>query len=135
MRRERFPLRPLEGINITNLIDVCMALLIIFMITAPLMRSGLEVDLPKTEAAQPQADAGIVVVLTADAVIYVNEQQVSQKAFPGVLKSMLAGDPNRPVFIKADQAVPYGRVVEMIGQMKEMKVNQVGLVTEPKAGK
>jgi biopolymer transport protein ExbD len=135
MRRERFPLKPLEAINITNLIDVCMALLIIFMITAPLMRSGLEVDLPQTESAQPQAQAGITVVLTADARIFLNDQSVSQKAFPGVLKALLAGDPNRPVFIKADRSVPYGRVVEMIGQMKEMKVNQVGLVTEPKAGK
>lgn len=128
-------MRPLEAINITNLIDVCMALLIIFMITAPLMRSGLEVDLPKTESAQPQAQAGITVLLTADARIFINDQSVSHKAFPGVLKAMLAGDPNRPVFIKADQAVPYGRVVEMLGQLKDMKVNQVGLVTEPKAGK
>lgn len=135
MRQERFPLRPLEAINITNLIDVCMALLIIFMITAPLMRSGLEVDLPKTESAQPQAEAGITVVLTADSRIYVNDQPVSKKAFPGVIRALAGGGPGRPVFIKADQAVSYGRVVEMLGQLKEMKVDQVGLVTEPKAGR
>ncbi len=134
MRRERISLQPLEAINITNLIDVCMALLIIFMITAPLMRSGLEVDLPKTESAQPQAEAGITVVLTADSRIYVNEQPVSDRAFPGVIRA-LAGGSGRPVFIKADRKVPYGRVVEMLGQLKEMKVDQVGLVTEPKAGK
>lgn len=135
MRRERLPLRPLEAINITNLIDVCMALLIIFMITAPLMRSGLEVDLPKTESAQPQAEAGVTVVLTADSRIYVNDQPVSEKDFPGVIKALAGGGPGRPVFIKADRKVPYGRVVEMLGMLKDMKVDQVGLVTEPNAGK
>jgi len=133
MRRERFPLRPLEAINITNLIDVCMALLIIFMITAPLMRSGLEVDLPRAQAAAPQVESGIIVMLTAEGKILVNDQPISARAFTGVLKTMLAGHPHRPVFIKADRRAPYGAVVEIIGQLKEMKVDQVGLVTEPKA--
>ncbi len=128
-------MRPLEGINITNLIDVCMALLIIFMITAPLMRSGLEVDLPRTESAQPQAEAGITVVLTADSRIYINDQPVSEKAFPGVIKALAGSGPGRPVFLKADRRVPYGRVVEMLGLLKEMKVDQVGLVTEPQAAR
>lgn len=132
MRRERFPLRPLEGINITNLIDVCMALLIIFMITAPLMRSGLEVDLPRAEASAPQAESGIIVMLTAEGKIFVNDQPISARAFANVIRTILLSDPNRPVYIKADRRAPYGAVVEVIGKLKEMKVNQVGLVTEPK---
>jgi biopolymer transport protein ExbD len=135
MRRERFHIAPLDSINITNLVDVCMALLIIFMITAPMMRSGVEVSLPKADSSRPQIEEGLTIILTRDSRIMINDQPVSKKAFSQVVKGQLAGNPERPVYLKADQEVPYGLVVEVIGQLKELKVSNLGLVTDPKAGK
>ncbi len=135
MRRERFYIAPLDSINITNLVDVCMALLIIFMITAPMMRSGVEVSLPKADSSRPQIEEGLTIILTRDSRILINDQPVSKKAFSQVVKSQLAGNHERPVYLKADQEVPYGLVVEVIGQLKELKVSNLGLVTDPKATK
>lgn len=135
MRRERFHIPPLDSINITNLVDVCMALLIIFMITAPMMRSGVDVALPKADSSKPQIEEGLTIVLTSGSKILINDQPVSGKAFSQVVKGLLARNANRPVYLKADKSVPYGLVVEVIGQLKELKVNNLGLVTEPKASK
>lgn len=135
MRRERYNLPPMSVINITNLIDVCMVLLIVFMITAPMMRSGVDVALPKSESTKPQAEEGLTITLTAAGKIVVSNQTVSKTAFSKVVKGMLAGNPNQPIYLKADKTVPYGLVVEVIGQLKELKVTNLGLVTEPKLGK
>lgn len=135
MRRQRFGLQPLATINMTNLIDVCMVLLITFMITAPMMRSGVDVALPRSESTKPQVEEGLTITLTSGGKIIVSNQTVSQSAFPKVVKGILAGNPNQPVYLKADKTVPYGLVVEVIGQLKELKVTNLGLVTEPKLGK
>jgi biopolymer transport protein TolR len=135
MRRQRTGLQPLAAINMTNLIDVCMVLLITFMITAPMMRSGVDVALPKAESTKPQIEEGLTITLTAGGKIIVSNQTVSQSAFPKVVKGILAGNPDKPVYLKADKTVPYGLVVEVIGQLKELKVTNLGLVTEPKLGK
>jgi biopolymer transport protein ExbD len=112
-----------------------MVLLIVFMITAPMMRSGVDVALPKSESTKPQAEEGLTITLTSGGKIIVSNQTVSQSAFPKVVKGMLASNPNKPVYLKADKTVPYGLVVEVIGQLKELKVTNLGLVTEPKLGK
>jgi biopolymer transport protein ExbD len=135
MRRELHTLQPMAVINVTNLVDVCMTLLIIFMITAPMMRAGVDVNLPKSAATKPQDEEGLTVTLTAGGKIVIANQTVSQSAFPKVMGGMLAGNPGRPVYLKADKTVPYGLVVEVIGQLKELKVTNLGLVTEPRAGK
>jgi biopolymer transport protein TolR len=132
MRRQRSGLQPLATINMTNLIDVCMVLLITFMITAPMMRSGVDVALPKSSSTKPQVEEGLTITLTAGGKIIVSNQTVSQSAFPKVL---LAVNPGQPVYLKADKTVPYGLVVEVIGQLKELKVTNLGLVTEPKMSK
>ena len=135
MRRQRTGLQPLATINMTNLIDVCMVLLITFMITAPMMRSGVDVALPKSSSTKPQVEEGLTITLTAGGKIIVSNQTVSQSAFPKVISGLLAANPNQPVYLKADKTVPYGLVVEVIGQLKELKVTNLGLVTEPKLGK
>ena len=135
MRRQRSGLQPLATINMTNLIDVCMVLLITFMITAPMMRSGVDVALPKSSSTKPQVEEGLTITLTSGGKIIVSNQTVSQSAFPKVIKGLLAANPSQPVYLKADKTVPYGLVVEVIGQLKELKVTNLGLVTEPKLGK
>jgi biopolymer transport protein TolR len=133
MRSSRRNIQPLAFINVTNLVDVCMTLLIIFMITAPMMRSGLEVALPKADSSKPQIDEGLTVILTSGGKILINDQPVSRKAFAQVMTGLLAKNTNRSVYLKADKSVSYGLVVEIIGQLKELKVNNLGLVTEPRA--
>jgi len=133
--RIRSHIQPMSFINVTNLVDVCMTLLIIFMITAPMMRSGVDVALPKADSSKPQIEEGLTIILTSGSKILINDQPVSQKAFSQVVKGLLAKNLNRPVYLKADKSVPYGLVVEIIGQLKDLKVNNLGLVTEPKAAK
>ena len=133
--RDRSRIQPLAFINVTNLVDVCMTLLIIFMITAPMMRSGVDVALPKADSSKPQIEEGLTIVLTSGSKILINDQPVSAKAFSQVVKGLLARDAGRPVYLKADKSVSYGLVVEIIGQLKELKVTNLGLVTEPKASK
>ncbi|MBI4727316.1 biopolymer transporter ExbD [candidate division TA06 bacterium] len=135
MRRQRSGLQPMAMINMTNLIDVCMVLLITFMITAPMMRSGMDVALPKSSSTKPQVEEGLTITLTSGGKIIVSNQTVSQSAFPKVIKGILATNPSQPVYLKADKTVPYGLVVEVIGQLKELKVTNLGLVTEPKMSK
>ncbi|MBI5804715.1 biopolymer transporter ExbD [candidate division TA06 bacterium] len=135
MRRPRTGLQPMAAINMTNLIDVCMVLLITFMITAPMMRSGVDVALPKSSSTKPQEEEGLTITLTSGGKIVVSNQTVSQSAFPKVISGLLAANPGQPVYLKADKTVPYGLVVEVIGQLKELKVTNLGLVTEPKLGK
>jgi biopolymer transport protein TolR len=126
---EEFHLQPVASINLTNLVDVCLTLLIIFMITAPMLRSGVEVELPQVAAAVP-ADKGLTITLTARQEIIIQDQKVLVQSLPQVMQNFLLQKPGQAVFLKADRSVPYGFVVEVIGKLKEQGVNNLGLVTE-----
>lgn len=122
---------PIAEINVTNLVDVALTLLIIFMIAAPMMRAGMDVALPRTSAAQPQPSEGVTVTLTAEKTIYVGEQAVPLSYFKNRLKQALANRPGSPVFLRADKSIPYGLVVEVVGIIREVGVSELGLVAEP----
>jgi biopolymer transport protein TolR len=128
MRRD---LSPIADINVTNLVDVALTLLIIFMIAAPMMRAGMDVSLPKTSAARPQPSEGITVTLTSENTIYVGEQAVPLAHFKDRLRRALGERAGAPVFLRADKKVPYGLVVEVVGTIREAGVSELGLVAEP----
>jgi biopolymer transport protein TolR len=134
-RLERSPAsQPMSDINMTPLIDVMLVLLVIFMITAPLMTSSLKLDLPKTEGARPSdAPAFIALAVDAGGQLFVGDQQVSAEQLIERVREAAARDPATEVQLRADQAVPYGRVAELIGLVQDGGLTRIGFVTEASA--
>jgi len=122
--------RALSDINMTPLVDVTLVLLIIFMITAPALFKELSVNLPRSVVGQGQVQEGIVVTLTHAGTIDIDQERVEADKFGARLAAALARKGNVSVFVRADERVPYGRVVELVGQAKEAGVERVGLVVE-----
>ncbi|PXW95830.1 biopolymer transport protein ExbD/biopolymer transport protein TolR [Sphaerotilus hippei] len=137
LERNRGP-QPMSDINMTPLIDVMLVLLVIFMITAPLMTSRLKLDLPKAEAAaagQAPVDA-LQIALQADGALYLAEERLEPEAFAQRLARLGERPGARPeVHLRADRAVPYGRVAELIGQLQQAGLDRIAFVTEPAAAK
>ena len=122
----------LAEINITPLVDVMLVLLIIFIVTSPMLVQGLQVELPR-QAAGPIHRKGaepIVLTLTRDRIVLVGDQPVHPKLLPQRLGPMLAGGP-RPVYLKGDQQLPYGFIVEVLATLNRMGVEEIGMITAP----
>jgi biopolymer transport protein TolR len=122
----------LAEINITPLVDVMLVLLIIFIVTSPMLVQGLQVELPRQATSSiPQKGAEpIVLTLTRDRVVLLGDQPVHPKLLPQRLGPMLAGGP-RPVYLKGDQQLPYGFVVEILATLNRMGVEEIGMITAP----
>ena len=118
----------------TPLIDVMLVLLVIFMVTAPLMSSSLKLDLPRSEAAQP-SDAPQFLALAVDAKgqLFIGEDPLPQEVFIGRLNSAGKGNPQMEVQLRADRAVAYGRVAEVLGWIQQAGLSRIGFVTEAPA--
>jgi len=130
--RRRVPrtYRALADINITNLVDVVLVLLIIFMISAPLLQSGIEVNLPKTKAAAIEEETeGVVVTIDAKGGIYVNDVWARLQDFEPALKKEMLAKNTSSVYLRGDSAVMYGTAIDVIGRMKDMGIETIGLVT------
>ena len=123
---------PMSDINMTPLIDVMLVLLVIFMITAPLMTSSLKLDLPKTDAAQPNdAPQFISVALDPQGQLFFGEDVVDATAFAARVADAARKNPRTEVQLRADKGVPYGRVAEVIGVVQKAGLSRIGFVTEP----
>jgi len=122
----------LADINVTPLVDVMLVLLIIFIITAPMLVQGLTVDLPKQQAPalNGKGHEPIILTITRDQVILLGDEPVHVKLLADRLGAQLAGSP-RPVYLKADESVPYGVVVRVLAVLDRVGVEQVGMVTRP----
>jgi biopolymer transport protein TolR len=117
-------------INIANLVDVTLVLLIIFMISAPLLQSGIEIDLPKTKAAAISEEAeGVVVTVDDKGGIYINDVWTRLENLESALKDELRAKNANEVFLRGDSTVMYGTVIKVIARMKEMGIEGIGLVT------
>jgi len=129
-RRSRRTYRALADINVTNLVDVVLVLLIIFMISAPLLQSGIEVNLPKTKAAAIEEETeGVVVTIDAKGGIYINDVWSRLDNFEDALKKEMRAKNTSSVYVRGDSAVAYGTAIEVIGRLKEMGIESIGLVT------
>jgi biopolymer transport protein TolR len=131
-RRRRGERTPLQAeINVVSLIDVMMLLMIIFMITAPMMQGGVDVELPRAEARPLNAKSALVISVTRDGRIFADEVELSLSEFRGTFKTLADQAGSNGVYLRADQGVPYGRVVEVLAIMRGAGVGNVGLVAEP----
>lgn len=121
----------MSEINVTPLVDVMLVLLVIFMVTAPIIQQGVEVTLPSVKAeALPGKEAQFVVSITRDSQIYLNDAKLSADELTGKLKAIANERPDRQVFIRADDRVPYGEVIRTMAAIKAAGIENVGMVTE-----
>ncbi|RRJ84176.1 protein TolR [Aestuariirhabdus litorea] len=140
MAKQRQRRRPISEINVVPYIDVMMVLLIVFMVAAPLLTQGVNVELPKTNAKPMQmAEDEEVLILSvkADGSYYLNigdqqEQPITLALLGEQVSKIVRAQPQRPVMIKGDQKVPYGAVVTAMATLQESGVDNVGLITDPK---
>ncbi|MBI3872506.1 MAG: biopolymer transporter ExbD [candidate division Zixibacteria bacterium] len=121
----------LSEINVTNLVDVVLVLLIIFMVTAPLLQSGIEVRLPRTTATAEEPSEGIVVSITKEGGVFINDVYRTADQWEDELKRVIAVKPGQKAYVRADSSVGYGLVVQVLGTMKRLGLEEVGLVTRP----
>jgi biopolymer transport protein TolR len=132
-RLERTPgTQPMSDINMTPLIDVMLVLLVIFMITAPLMTSSLKLELPQTDAAEPsETPQFIAVALDRDGRYFFGDEAVDVETFARRVAAAAKRDPQTEVQLRADRAVPYGRVAELIGIVQKAGLSRIGFVAQP----
>ena len=120
----------MADINIANLVDVVLVLLIIFMISAPLLQSGIEVELPKTRAAVIEEEVeGIVITIDARGGIYINDVWSRLENFEADLEEEMSIKGTSSVYLRGDSAVTYGIAISVIGRLKEMGIEEIGLIT------
>ena len=121
----------LAEINITPFVDVVLVLLVIFLITAPMMRSGVDVAVPKTETRTSRPEERMVLTITRDRGVFLENQPISLDRLSKVLGGVVKRNPKAAVFLKADEAVAYGVVMKVMDVIKKAGVDRVGMVTEP----
>ncbi|MEQ1688725.1 MAG: protein TolR [Sphingopyxis sp.] len=132
-RRGRSRAAPMSEINVTPLVDVMLVLLIIFMVTAPLLTSGVPVDLPETNARpldQPERPP-VQISLNAEGELFIDDRAVSMTALPARL-SALAAEPDsdtRNIMLRADRSLDYGRVMRVMGELNRAGLTHVSMVT------
>lgn len=133
MRKFRREYHPMAEINVTNLVDVVLVLLMIFMITAPMMQSGVDIKLPKSSEAPRDVSTGIVVSIAKDGQIYIDNYKIPKNEFEARLKTIREVKKFRPVYIRADEKIAYGVVMDIMSRIKKLGIDNVGLVTEPES--
>jgi biopolymer transport protein TolR len=131
---KRTPYSSLADINITNLVDVTMVLLIIFMLTAPFIQAGIKVRLPKAKSTVIKETEGVMLAVTEKGEVYLNNAKVERKDLAAALRNLKTAGEER-VFVRADKNVPYGVVMEVVGHVKEVGIDEVGMITEMEARK
>jgi len=122
-------------INVTPFVDVMLVLLIIFMVTAPLMTQGLEVDLPQTKTVRtlPKDKDHMVLTIKKDGTLFLDEYAVKPGELQGHLERLVKAD-RKFLYLRADKEVPYGTVVSVMGEIKEAGIDKMGVVAEPDEG-
>ncbi len=121
----------LAEINVTPFVDVVLVLLIIFLITAPMMLGGIDVRVPKTETRTIRPEERLVLAITRDRGVFLDNQPITLDRLSRVLSGMVRRNPKAAVFLKADEAVAYGTVMKVMDVIKKAGVDRVGMVTEP----
>jgi biopolymer transport protein TolR len=124
--------QPMSDINMTPLVDVMLVLVVIFIITAPLLASSIRLDLPRTDAAKPSdVPQFVTVVLDSAGRTFLNDKPVAPAELAQQLLQAAQRNPDTEVQLRADQSVPYGRVVEVMGAAQKAGLNRIGFIADP----
>jgi biopolymer transport protein TolR len=123
---------PMSEINVTPLVDVMLVLVVIFIITAPLLASTIRLDLPKAEGTQAgDAPRFVTVVLDKAGQVFLNDKPVAPAQLADQLAAAARQNPETEIQLRADQGVPYGKVVEVMGVAHKAGLSRIGFVAEP----
>jgi biopolymer transport protein TolR len=122
--------RPLTEINVTNLVDVTLVLLIIFMITAPILKNEIEVSLPETENIEATTREGFVITLQADGQLFIDGKRIERKNLESELLAKYNANNQPVIMLKADKQVDYGQVIQIMDVVKKIGINNMGLVVD-----
>jgi biopolymer transport protein TolR len=126
--------QPMSDINVTPLVDVMLVLVVIFIITAPLLASSIRLDLPKTDAAKPMEEPKFVTLVVDKAgQTFLQDQAITLEQLSKSLTQTAQQNPDTEVQLRADETVPYGRVVEVMGVAQKAGLNRIGFVADAKA--
>ena len=130
-RDDEFSAAPVSDINVTPLVDVMLVLLIIFMVAAPLMTVGVPVQLPKTAAPKvSQPTQPVVVTIDEQGQPFLDKEPLTAEAMMPRLRELASADPTQVVLVRGDRAVPYGRIVEVMGQINAAGFTKVSLIAQ-----
>ncbi len=122
--------RPMSDINVTPMVDVMLVLLVIFMVTAPLLTVGVQVDLPQTKAkAVSGEDEPLAVTVDAEGRIFIQDTEIDLPALAPRLKAITGNNPDLRIFIRGDKSIDYGRVMEVMGTINAAGFRKVALIT------
>ena len=125
----------MSEINVTPFVDVMLVLLVIFMVTTPLMVTGMEVELPRAEAPPLESSEDqLVLAITANGSFYIGEREIPAEELGEKLAAIAKANPDRDVFLKADGQVTYEQVAQLMAMAKNAGIAKVGLVTQPGTG-
>ena len=122
-------------INVTALVDVVLTLLVIFMLTAPMLQGGVEVSVPRARTESVPSSEGVVVSVDRQGAVYIGNDPVPWEQFETRFPEAVRSRGAKSVYLRADQTVPYGRVVQVLGAMKAADVATVGLIAEEEGEK
>ena len=123
----------MSEINVTPFVDVMLVLLIIFMITAPLMKTGIEIELPEVNTPNiPESDEPLIVSINKSNEIFLSEKKIQIKNLNSKLLAIRNANPKVKVFIKADKAVPYQNLMEVMKEITDSNITNISLITDPK---
>jgi biopolymer transport protein ExbD/biopolymer transport protein TolR len=117
-------------INVTSLVDVVLTLLVIFMITAPMLQGGVEVSVPRARTESVPSSDGVIVTVDRQGAVFIGDEAVRWEEFERRFPEVVRAKGAKSVYLRADHAVPYGRVVQVLGAMKAADVATVGLIAE-----
>ncbi|RMF61454.1 MAG: biopolymer transporter ExbD [Calditrichaeota bacterium] len=122
----------LSEINVTNLVDVTLVLLIVFMITAPLLRSGMQVDLPQTVAKEIDPRESVILTVDKEGKLFWNTEEISLVVLRERLQKRKASNRLKPILLQGDKEVHYGKVIEVMDILKELEIGKMGLILKPR---
>ena len=121
----------LSDINVTPFVDVLLVLLVIFMLTAPILQSGIELDVPKTRTVKEISQERLVVSIDRGQRLFLGSEPVNIHDLGQQVKTKAGGERNQPVFLRADQSVPFGTVATVVDTLRQAGITQISMVTEP----
>ena len=125
----------LSDINITPFVDVLLVLLIIFMLTAPILQTGIELDVPQTKTVKEISQEKLVISIDRGQRLFLGSDPVNIHELGGRLREKLGAARGQSVFLRADKSVPFGTVAMVVDELRQSGIEQISMVTEPLAGK
>jgi biopolymer transport protein TolR len=121
----------LAEINITPLVDVVLVLLVIFMLTAPVLQSGIQVNVPKTKTVREITEQRMVLTIDKDQQVFLNDKMVNLNDLPNILQSQSSDTSKQVIYLRADQGVSFGAFATLMDAVKQAGITNVSIVTTP----